>query len=88
MNPSAVEEVNFSLCLFSGGQSYTYEGGRLRPGEVLWVNIKELRDRRIPDQMGRLLPRGVSAGAGEAGRAWDRRNRGEPTDHWGGDPGG
>lgn len=62
MNPSAVEEVNFSLFLFSGGQSYTYEGGRLRPGEVHWVNIKELRDRRIPDQMGRLLPRGVSAG--------------------------
>jgi len=57
-----VEEVNFSLFLFSGGQSYTYEGGRLRPGEVHWVNIKELRDRRIPDQMGRLLPRGVSAG--------------------------
>ncbi len=62
INPSAVEEVNFSLFLFSDGQSYTYEGGRLRPGEVHWVNIKELRDRRIPDQMGRLLPRGVSAG--------------------------
>jgi 3D (Asp-Asp-Asp) domain-containing protein len=62
MNPSESEEVNFSLFLFYGEQSYTYEGGRLRPGEVRWVDLRELRDRRIPDQMGRRLPHRVSAG--------------------------
>jgi hypothetical protein len=62
MNPSESEEVNFSLFLFYGEQSYTYEGGRLRPGEVRWMDLRELRDRRIPDQMGRRLPHRVSAG--------------------------
>ncbi|MCS7157576.1 MAG: hypothetical protein N0A16_07595 [Blastocatellia bacterium] len=55
MNPSRVEE-------FYGEESYTYEGGRLRPGEVRQVAVKALRDKRIPDQFGRLLPRGVSRG--------------------------
>jgi hypothetical protein len=83
MNPSRVEEVNFSLFLFFGSESYTYEGGRLRPGEVRQVDIRTLRDRRVPDQFGRLLPRGVSAGQaklvvhGVAGREESQRILGE-----------
>jgi hypothetical protein len=62
VNPSQRETVTYSLFLFFDGQVYTYDGSRLKPGEVKHVDIKELREKQIPDQFGAVIPKRVTEG--------------------------
>ncbi len=55
MNPSE-KEADYCVFLFFEGQNYTYTGKRLKAGEVLQIDIKRLRDERVPDEFGRVIP--------------------------------
>ncbi len=62
-NPSVEHDIECHLVLFFEGGTYTWDGPNiLRSGDVIYVDIKRLRDEQIPGQGGVLLPWAASTG--------------------------
>jgi len=61
-NPSQTETIMYCLFIFYEGGSYTYEGKWLKPGQVVHVDIKELRDKQVPGELGVVIPKTVGSG--------------------------
>ena len=61
-NPSATDEILYSLNLYYEGKVYGVEVKPLRPGEVRNVDIKSLRDRQTPGALQELLPENITGG--------------------------
>lgn len=67
-NPSATDEVMFCVFIIHEDKSYTYteKGKFLKPGQVMHVDIRHIRDQQIRGEGDATIPRDAVSGQAQA----------------------
>jgi hypothetical protein len=61
-NPSETDDLTYSLNIFHSKGAYVHKETKLRPGEILNIDVKALRDQKIPGASGNPLPADFATG--------------------------